>query len=226
MQQHSRRISRPQSQSLSQSLSQSQSQSLLLSRPMSLHALQEQRDIVQKQLLATENDREYFEELIKQFQKQLSPILQQEYSLHTKLEEIDYQLDDKTKELWWQSQQIDLYQITTQQLASLPASMIDLIVQEKYRVEKLKFYSSLGTESGRPELKLSEKKYVESVIYRITKHESCRYCHSIFHMKDACPDLKKKKCAMCYEEGHDQFHCTKQVKDLYRRPSKKYSGRK
>jgi hypothetical protein len=44
MQQHSRRISRPQSQSLSQSLSQSQSQSLLLSRPMSLHALQEQRD--------------------------------------------------------------------------------------------------------------------------------------------------------------------------------------
>jgi hypothetical protein len=184
--------------------------------------LRDQQDSSLQQLAQLQHTRKPIEEKIKCLQKQHDLLARKEYALSTQIKDLEYRIKDKEKEIWWQSYQIDLLQLKTQDLARLPSRVIDLIVKEKYGVDKLTFYSSMGTESGRPVLKLTPQEYIESVIYRITKHESCTYCRSIIHIKDACPELKKKICSACHESGHDQYHCTKQVKDLYKKqPYKK-----
>ncbi|QKF94549.1 zinc finger CCHC-type protein [Fadolivirus algeromassiliense] len=193
--------------------------------------LRVQHETVQQQLQQSRLSQEpiktkiqVLKEQIEELQKQLSPMSSQEWSLVQTIHDLDYQIQDQQKEIWWEGAGLSISTIKTSQLKSLPAKVIDIIVKRKYDVDKLKFYSSIGTESGRPEVHLSPKEYVESVIHRITKYESCTYCHSVYHMKDTCPELEKKKCVMCHESGHDQYHCTKQVKDLYKKRSVKYRG--
>jgi hypothetical protein len=178
--------------------------------------LQKQQRNIQGQALEVQREKIPIENYIKSLEKQLALLNKQEYIFDKQLDEVEYQISNQHKEIWWQSNQFDLRQVTISHLPSLPTSVLDQIVKMKYNVDKLVFHSSMGTELGRHVLVLSQKEYEQAVINRITSHESCRYCRSIFHMISVCPEIQKKVCTMCGENGHSKFHCTKQVKDLYR----------
>jgi len=133
----------------------------------------------------------------------------------------EWQLQDQLRELQFKESELkfhlsykpkDLSKMRTDDLKYLPLEVIDQLVKLKYEVNKLTFYSR--GDGCSYELTLTPQEYKRAVITRLTT-ESCRYCHSLFHLIDVCTKRKEQVCEVCKEVGHNKYHCTKQVRDLY-----------
>ena len=72
---------------------------------------------------------------------------------------------------------------------------------------------------------MDEDDYKEYHVHELAK-TYCRYCRSLFHLKEKCPKLQAKRCKACGDQGHDQLHCKMTVGDYTRRKqTRKYEGK-
>lgn len=122
--------------------------------------------------------------------------------------------DNQCKELRWVHKELDM--IVSQDLDVCPASVLDQLVLNKYKVEKVIFWSPLRTECGHHELTLTPPQYYNNIIRKL-KSGSCIKCYSLDHTVENCPKhIPPILCEMCFEEGHSKYCCTKRVCDLYK----------
>lgn len=124
---------------------------------------------------------------IQALQEQLLILIQKEGEVDSRIKKLDFSDKERYREIQIGNRNIDICQLSTNDLPQLPLRIIDQIVQSKYGVHKLKFYSSLD---GSQELYLLPEEYREAVIYRLTTTDSCRHCRSLFHSEISCPNLR------------------------------------
>lgn len=148
--------------------------------------------------------------------QQLSKWQTQEWQTQDQLRELQFQESELKFQLSYKPK--DLPKMKTDDLKYLPLEVIDQLVKLKYDVDKLTFYRR--GDGCSYEMTLTPQEYKRAVITRLTT-ESCRYCHSLFHLIDVCTKRKEQVCEVCEEVGHNKYHCTKQVRNLYSRKDHK-----
>lgn len=180
-----------------------------------LAVLKQERQTLEHEEKMIEQVRQPLKEALEKLQRELAAVDAAKWSLEAKRTKNSQREEELEREKLFQLHSIPIEEITTRHLSKLPLRVIHLVVKKRYDVDELEFWYT-RTEIPVRET-LTPRQYREAVIFKLTTYDSCKYCHSIYHTQDKCPQLAQLVCVMCDEKGHDKYHCTKRVKDIYPR---------